>query len=284
MGLFDEWGMGDWAKAAGDVGSAWMTSSAQKDAAAAQQALADKAFAAGEFKPYSITTGYGRGYFSPETQQAGYELSPLMEAFRNQFYGGAAQAMDQWGNLDPQAAAARYMEQQQGLLQPGRTAEDIALRNNMLKTGRIGLGLSSEAAGAGTGGMVNPQQFGLDRARALADAQMAAQSYAMGQADIDKAIARSQGLFQSGTGIEELGMKPMTLGADIGNRAAVAGTGAANAMMQAGLGATQSNLMANLGQANMFGNLGQSFSGLFAPKAPSVTSGYKDYSSGQGLW
>lgn len=268
----------------GSLAQGYLTSSAQSDAAAAQTALTNQAASAAQFKPYSITTGFGQGFFNPETQQASYNLSPLMEAFRNQYYGGAAQAMDQWSNLDPQAAAQNYMAQQQGLLQPGRQAEDIALRNNMLKTGRIGLGLSSEAAGAGTGGMVNPQQFALDRARALADAQMAAQSYSMGQADIDKAIARAQGLFQSGAGVEQLGMGAMTTGADIGKAGSSAGAAQANALLQGGTAATQANLAAGLGQASLFGNMGSSLSGLFAPKAPPVTSGGYDVGLGSAYY
>ena len=273
MGMFDGWTGSDWGSAAGAIGSLYQgykASDSASEAAAAQTALGNQAADMAQFKPYSITSGYGQSFFNPDTQQAGYQLNPLMEGFRNQFYGGAGQAMDQMGNLDPNAAAQNYMQQQMGLLQPGRQAQDLALQSNMLSTGRTGLGLSSEAAGAGTGGYVNPQQFSLDRARALADAQTAAQSYTMGQSDIDKAILRAQGLFQSGAGVEELGIGNLSMGADIGNKAAVSGANAGSRLLAGGMQATQSNLAGGLAQAGMFGNAGASLGGLFAPKAKPI--------------
>jgi hypothetical protein len=105
----------------------------------------------------------------------------------------------------------------------GRGAEDIALRQQQLQSGRIGLGLSGASHGSrGMGtGYVNPQQYQRDLARAQIDQQLAASSTQLAQADIDKAIARGTGLFQTGAGIEELGLRPLTLGADIGSKQAV---------------------------------------------------------------
>lgn len=240
----------------------------QAQEAARQQAqqlsnLGATAAQAAEFRPYGVTTGFGTGYFDTANQTAGYALSPVFQAFRDRMLGTSAGVLDQLGAADPQAAAAQYLAEQQGLLAPQRTAEDIALRNAQLGRGRIGLGLSSEAAGAGMGGMVNPEQFSLNRARALADAEMAAKAREMGQSDIDRLISRGTGLFQTGAGIEQLGMTPLTAGAELGGRQATAGANMATNLFNAGSAASQANLAAGLGRAQLATQLGQSFSGLF---------------------
>jgi hypothetical protein len=236
---------------------------AAKQNAAALSNLGATAAQAAEFRPYGVTTGFGTGWFDTAKQQAGYELSPVYQAFRDRMLGTSAGVFDQLGAADPQAAAAQYLAEQQGLLAPQRQAEDIALRNAQLGRGRIGMGLSSEAAGAGMGGMVNPEQFSLNRARALADAQMAAQAREQGQADIDRLIARGSGLFQTGSGIEQLGMTPLEFGSTLGGRQAQAGSSMAQSLLAGGQGAANANMAASLARSQLATQLGQSFGGLF---------------------
>lgn len=237
---------------AGNVASALIARNAMKDAAADNQAAAQQAAAAAEFKPWAVTTGYGTSYFDKDKQQAGYTMSPVMQAFQNSLYQGAGDFMGQI-SADPQVAAQQYMDRQMGLLQGSRGAEDIALRQQQLNQGRIGLGLSGASQGAGAGtGYVNPEQYQRDLARAMADQQMAAAAQDYGQAQIDKAIARGTGLLQTGMGIEEAAMKPMTIGADIGNRQATAGSSMATQLMAGGQAAANANLASGLGMAGLF--------------------------------
>ena len=255
-----------WMLPAAVIGSTLFSSNAANKAAdraaAASQAAGAQAAAAAEFKPYGVTTGFGTSYFNPETQQAGYQLDPVLEAFRNSMYGGAGEFMSQITS-DPQAAAQNYYNQQQALMAGGRGAEDIALRQQQLQRGRIGLGLSGAAMGAGQGtGYVNPEQYQQQLARSMADQQLAAQSQQMAQADIDRAIGRATGLFQTGAGIEEMGLRPLTIGADIGSRQAVSQGQQAQALLAGGQGAAQANLAGGINQANMFGNLGASLIGM----------------------
>ena len=236
---------------------------AARDSAAAQMQAGQAAAQAAEFKPYAVTTGMGSSWFNRDNQTAGYELSPVFEAFRDRNLGMSAGVYDQLGAADPQQAAAQYLAEQQGLIAPQRMAEDIALRNQQLGRGRIGMGLSSEAAGAGMGGMVNPEQFSMQRARAMADAQMAAQAREQGQADIDRLIGRAGGLFQTGSGIEQLGMLPLEMGANLGGRQSQAGSGVAQSLLAGGQGAANANLAAGLARAQMAQGLGSAFGGLF---------------------
>lgn len=232
------------------------------NAANASNAATNAAVAAQQFKPYSITTGFGASAFNPETQQATYALSPQMEAFRNKYYGMASGALDT-ADVTGQQAAQNYMAQQQALLQPQRMQEDIALRNQQIGRGRIGLGLASEAAGGGAGGMLNPEQFNLNRARSLADQQLAANAYQFGQQDIDRYLQRASGLLQSGTGIESLGQQALTMGADLGKLGVAAGQGQAQSLLTGAQQANAANLMATSAAMQGLGNFGRSMGGLF---------------------
>ena len=75
------------------------------------------------------------------------------------------------------------------------------------------------------------------------------------QSEIDANILRGQGLFTSGAGVEELGMKPLTLGADIGNRVATTGANAASALLGAGSAANNAALQAQQARNSMFTGL-----------------------------
>lgn len=251
---------------AATIASSYFSNKAAGDAAdraaAASTAAGNQAAAAAEFKPYGVTTGFGTSYFDPKTQQAGYQLDPVLEAFRNSMYAGAGEFMGQVQS-DPQAAAQNYYNQQQALMAGGRGAEDIALRNQQLQSGRIGLGLSGASQGAGAGtGYVNPGQYEQQLARAQQDEQLAARSTQLAQADIDRAISRATGLFQAGAGIEEMGLRPLTIGADIGSKQQVSGQQQAQALLAGGQGAADARLAGGIQQANMFGDLGYGLAGL----------------------
>ena len=211
---------------------------AQQKAAQAYQAIqqqvgqsqlsdTSKAMEMAKFTPYSIRTGGGQTFFDTATGQAGYNLSPELQAMQQSAYGGAGQALQNIATT-PQAAAEQYMAQQQGLLSPQRQAEDIALRQQQLQRGRIGLGISSEAAGAGSGGMLNPEQFSRDRARALADAQIAANATQAGQQQALSQAQLAQGLYNIGAAPDTTGLGMLTTGANLGNVAAQQGLTQAN--------------------------------------------------------
>lgn len=257
---------------------------AGREAAQAQLESARIAADAAKFRPYSLTTGFGRSFFNPETQTAGYEIDPRLAAFRDALYGQAGQYMSQLGTTSPEAEAQKYYATQLGLLAPTRAQEDVAARQAMLASGRIGLGVAPVAAGAGdVGGLLNPNEFARQRAREIANAQIAAQATDYGQSMIDKLMSRATGAFQSGAGIEELGMKPLTMGADIGNKASVSqgqqaqallsgGLNAAKANLEAANAASQINLAGGLGTAGMLQQGGQTFAKLMQQRPASIWS------------
>lgn len=243
-----------------------MSSSAASRAADAQLESARIAAEAAKFKPYSVTSGFGKSFFDTEKQTAGYELDPRLQAFRDQLYGLSSSTLGQIGT--PQEEAQKYVTQQMGLLAPTRQAEDIAARQASLGSGRIGLGVTPGAVGAGdASGLVNPDEFARMLARERINAQIAAEGTQYGQNIIDKLISRGTGLFSSGAGVEQLGMGTLTTGADLGKAGVQAGLGQASALLQGGLQASQSNLAGGLAGANMLQRGGLALSGMFA-KAP----------------
>ena len=245
----------DWLDFGANLVGGYLNQQAAKDKADAAARTASTVAAAAEFKPYAISTGLGTSYFDTDKQQAGYELDPTLRAYRDKFYTLGA---DFLGGVqtDPTAAARDYYTQQQSLMSGQRGAEDLALRQQQLQSGRIGLGLSGASQGAGMGtGFVNPEQYQRDLARAQADQQMAFDARQRAQSEIDANILRGQGLFTSGAGVEELGMKPLTLGADIGNRVATTGANAASALLGAGSAANDAALQAQQARNSMFTGL-----------------------------
>jgi hypothetical protein len=262
---------------------------AGREANAANLEAARIAAETAKFKPYSVTSGFGRGFFDTEKGTAGYEIDPRLASFRDLLYGQAEQTMGGIGT--PEEQAQKYYQQQMGLLAPGRTQEDIMARERGLQTGRIGLGVSAGYGGAGdVSGMLNPDDFARMRARELANTQIANESTTYGQSLIDKLIARGTGLFTAGAGVEQLGMSPMTMGADIGNKASVSqgqqaqallqgGRAGADAMLAGSTAGTQYNLAGDIGMARGVMGAGNAFSGMFTqapqqPQQPQMSSSY----------
>ena len=272
--------------AASDAANAQLQ--AGREANAANLEAARIAADAAKFRPYSITSGFGNSFFDTEKNTAGYNIDPRLAAFRDTLYGQAEQTMGAIGT--PEEQARQYYQQQMGLLAPQRMQEDIAARESGLRTGRIGLGVSAGYGGAGdVSGMLNPDDFARMRARELSNAQIANESTTYGQNLIDKLIARGTGLFTSGAGVEQLGMTPLTMGADIGNKASVSAGNQASALLQGGMAGSKAmldastsanryNLAGDLSRAGMvqdfsktigdmdFSKMNNPFSGMFNNK------------------
>ena len=247
-----------WLTAAATIGAGYLGSQAAKSAAQqaaeTQQTIAAQAAEMSQFKPYTVTTGFGTGYFDEEAQRAGYQLDPVLQAYRDELMTLGAGALPT--TTDVGARTADYYQQMQDVMAPTRAQEDIALRQNLFGSGRLGMRLAGEAAGAGAGGMYQPDVFGQQRARSMADQALAMQARQQAQNELDAAISRGTGLMQQGFGVEQLGMSPLTMGAEFGGRASQAGAAAAQGLLQGGLGAAQANLAAGLNTANLYQNLG----------------------------
>lgn len=230
-------------------------SNAAEDAAAANLQAAKVAADAAKFRPYGVTTGFGTSWFNPETQQAGYQLDPALAAYRDAQLRGAAQVQDQM-TYDPTVAAQRYYDETQAMMAPTRAQEQKQLQQNLFGSGRLGLRLAGEGAGAGTGGMFQPDVLGYNKATELANQQLAQSARQQAQNEIDQAISRSQGLFSYGTGVEQLGMTPLDVGSALGAKTASAGSSQAQALLAGGQAAANARLASGVGMANTLSDFG----------------------------
>ena len=163
-----------------------------------------------EFQPYTLRTGVGQT--SGGEKEGGsptVEIDPQLEALRQQGFGRAGGFFEQagaalnrpvaqaqgFGRMD-QLTQERF-DQQRALLDPAFQQQQAQLREGLFGSGRLGLQIASQGAGAGHGGFANPDAFGLARA----------QSQTLSQAAQD---ARSGALNEEGirfdAGLRELAM------------------------------------------------------------------------------
>ena len=245
---------------------------------------ANQAAQMAQFRPVGVTTRFGRSGFNygpqGELVGAGYQVAHDIAAMHEGLIGMAgtglsqaqiAQAMQpgitaagqglfnlgkQYVAQTPQEAAQQFMTQQQGLLAPGREQQLAQVTNQQQQQGRLGLATGATTAGysAGAPGLQasNPQMAALFNARAMQDAQLAAQAQQAGQQQITfgqglmtgginlnnagfgmqaNALAPYTNLIAGAQGVENLGMGAFNAGQSLGSAAASSNQAAANQFM-----------------------------------------------------
>ena len=255
---------------AGGLISGGKAADASRGQAEALRAAADRASAMAMFRPMGMTTAFGSSQFTPEGAGS-YTLSPELQAIQQRLFGaaggydptqigamaqpltGGAQSLFNLGQqylaTSPEQAAQQYMAQQQGLLAPGRAAEEARLATANFGRGTGGLGVQT---GTGTAPS-NPLAQALFNARAQQDAELAAQADVFGQ----KRAVFGAGLFGTGGellgqvpalttagynplqtqlnllgGVEKMGQQPFLLSQDLANQYAGAGARAGQLYLQ----------------------------------------------------
>lgn len=305
------------------MGGGLLQQQTSKEAALAAQKRIDAETAAAkqaaQFRPVGMTTRFGTSQFQvdPVTGQitsAGYTLSPEAKAAQDQFVKLAeagitqakqgqeqfaplqtgAQSLFSLGNQylaqSPEDVAKNYLAQQMALLQPGRELELANLQNKLQQQGRGGLAVSQ----GGTYGATTPELQALYNARAMQEAQLAAQAQQAGQQQVQFGAgllgtgAQTLGNYYAGQtaayqpyttalgqiqALETAAQQPFTMGANLGQAAAQAGAnvgklgliGAGQSVeLATGQAATNNpyaSILSGLGASPAFG---QAFGGLFA--------------------
>jgi hypothetical protein len=205
----------------GGIISGGAASRAASSAAAAQRDAANRASQMAQFRPVGITTGFGSSRFNVndlgQVTEAGYELTPELQAIRDRLLTGAGQydptqiqqqlipqlstGVSSLFNLgqgylaeSPQEAAQRFVSQQQALLAPSREAQLANVRGRLFARGRGGLGVQTGTGSAPT----SPELQAYFNALAQQDLELAARGQQAGM---------EQARFGAGllTGATELG-------------------------------------------------------------------------------
>lgn len=140
--------------------------------------------AEGNFRPVTFRSGTGTATAGPDGLETSLSspyagLSDLVgtgQGLLGQAGEQAQRPADQFSyNFDPEGRSQQLFDQRSALLAP-QFAQQRAMNNEgMFNSGRSGLRISGDMAGAG-GGMVQPDAFGMNRAQSQALAGLAAQS------------------------------------------------------------------------------------------------------------
>lgn len=290
---------------AGLAGS-YLNNQAAADAATkqadAQIRAAQIAADAAKFRPVGVTTNFGSSNFGYDANgnltSAGYNLDPRLKAQQDQLMqhsggllsqytgaqaatqgmGTAAQRAMMLGNqylaTDPQQQAAKYLQDQQGLLAPGRAQEFANLQAQNAAQGRTGF-----AMGGGVNGQLaaNPEMQAYWNARMQQDAQLAANAtqggmdyakFGLGTVGSGGDLLSSMYGVQSGAArpyttalgtantIEGMGQNALDMGTSIGAKTS---TGAAQAGMLTAQGMT--NAAATMAPSNAYSPWGALLTG-----------------------
>jgi len=266
---------------AGGLISGGKAADASRGQAEALRAAAERASAMAQFNPYGMTTNFGTSKF--EDGRGSYTLSPELQSIQNRLFAatgqydptqigamaqpltGGAQSLFNLGQqylaTSPEQAAQQYMSQQQGLLAPGRAAEEARLATANYGRGTGGLGVQT---GTGTAPS-NPLAQALFNARAQQDATLAAQADEFGQ----KRAVFGAGLF--GTGGELLGQVPKLTTAGYAPLEAQLG------LLRTTEGLGQQPFMLSQDLANQYAQAGARAGGLYLQPQQAAAQAYSQY-------
>lgn len=248
---------------------------------AAQQGN-QQAAGATQFRPVGITNTFGTSNFTvdPSTGQltnAGYTLSPQLQAAQNTVMGGLTGTLQDQANIQamgrqymaqsPQEQAQQYIANQQALLAPLREQQSANLMNQLSNTGRTGLSVAQ----GGNLGMANPEYQALANARAMQDLQLAAQAtqagqqqYTFGQGLLSSAYQPYTAGLSAAGATEALGQQPLTLSSGLAGNSALAGAKAADYLAAANSYSPSGDLLSSIARNPTFTNwAGQGISKLF---------------------
>ena len=207
--------------------------------------------------------------------------------------GGLFSLGQQYLAQTPEQAAQKYIEQQQNLLAPSRERQYAQVQNQLFNTGRGGLSVGATGLRP-SGGMglsaANPEMEAYYNALAQQDLQLASNAeqearnriifgqnlatggagllggYYSGQTNALTPFQTSLGLQGS---IENLGMTPLQVGAELGGRSATAGANAGRYLLTGGLGAAET-----MQKANSFSPLATGLRSISGSAAGTATNRY----------
>jgi hypothetical protein len=256
------------------IGGSAAKSAASKQADAARYAADQQAEAArlaaeeARFRPVGISTRFGQSQFQfgPEGRLSGasYTTSPEIQALQQRLsslYGdslGLAERAvapsqtlfglgQQYLAQSPEQARAQYLQEQYAMLDPIRQREEARLGASVFGRGRAGLSV---------GDVGQPELAALATARRTQDLQLAAQAEQEARNRITygtglfgeagrlqtSALAPFQTQFGVSQLLEQAGLQPLDIGAQLGGRTATAGAQAGQSLLQGGLAAAQTRL------------------------------------------
>ena len=178
-----------------------------------------------KFKPYTLTTTTGTTNWDKSGNQFNVELAEPLSSIQREGYFGAQPLLSQIPGVYGREAAqfgfdtdlagrtSDIFREQSALLEPSFAQQRQQLQSDLFGSGRMGLMLAGEAAGAGAGGMVSPDAFGLGRAQSETLANLAAQSRQQALTEQQQAYGIESGIFGTNEALEQQRAQNLLAGA-----------------------------------------------------------------------
>jgi len=176
------------------------------------------------FKPYTLTTGVGSTEYDKKNNAWSTTLDPTLQGIQQAGYGGVSGLMSQipeaYGreaaqfsfDTDLAGRTSDIFREQSALLEPSFAQQRQQLQSDLFGSGRMGLMLAGESAGAGAGGMVNPDAYGLGRAQSQTLANLAAQSRQQALGEQQQAYGIESGIFGTNEAMQQQRAQNLLLG------------------------------------------------------------------------
>lgn len=299
---------------------------AEKQRAASLREAGDRAAAMAQFKPMGMTTAFGSSQFTPEGGGS-YTLSPQLRGVQQNLFGqlgaydptqigmaaqpligGAGslfQRAEDYLGQSPEQVSAKFMADQQRLLEPSREAAFGRLRTANFGRGTGGLGVQTGTGSAPS----NPLAQALFNAQGQQDLEIAARAdqAAMERArfgaglfgtggellgQVPRLTTAGYGPLEAQLGLlgttEKLGQQPFMLSQDLAGRYAQAGANAGRLFLEpqaaaanaysnyqgySPIGSALSGLGSTVGGMGGGGQMSSWFSGLFGGGGGASTGG-----------
>lgn len=230
-----------------------------------------------QFRPVGVTNTFGKTNYTYDDQgrlsEAGYSLSPQLQAYQDQLAGMTGQGLNASKNLlslgqqylgeSPEAVRQRYIDQQTALMAPGNEQAYAQLQNRLFQTGRGGL--ATGATTAGNMAATNPELAAYYNSLAQQQAQLAAGAETAAQNQIKFGTGLLSGAydpFKAGLsaqqGVENLGIGTLNIGTDLG-RIAMSGAQTGAGYLTQQRDPTSTALSGLLGNEQLIGGIGKMF-------------------------
>jgi hypothetical protein len=215
------------------------------------QGAGNKAFDSGTYKPYGVTSGFGKSSF--DGQNTSFAMDPRYQQQQSKMLGLGNQAYDAAGG-DYNQLANNYFNQSRQLGAGDRLAEAGALGGSMFGTGRTGLQGSNESLGLLGEGTSSPDGSGYfaNYEKQLSNDRFMSQQYAQAQRERDLTIGNN--MMNQSMSFDRFGLDQGMMGAEMGQyRSQANNTAGGNLLLGYGAGAKAGQ---NQGMARAGGMIG----------------------------
>lgn len=271
---------------------------AAQTSANAQLQAGQMAAEAAKFRPVGVTSRFGSSQFGFDPQgylaSAGYQASPELLGYQNFLSGQGAQTQQDVSGLlglgrgylatSPEQARQQYIQDQTALVAPQQEQQLAGIRNRLFQTGRGGL--ATGATESGNLAATNPEMAAYYNSIANQQRQIAAgaeqaaqQRIGFGQGLLSSAYSPLQTNVGLNAELEKLAQSPLDIGAQLGGRAATAGSSVGQSLLSSGISAAKTAqagqfdpLSASLMGAGMNPYLGYAANQYFNPAQTAVTA------------